>query len=257
MNGRSELVHTTQNGRGQSLEIERSSKILLIDGHRATPQSLEAVLTLHGFHVYLLPNATEALQKYHAIKPDLVLLDLDLVKWNGIQVCRQLVEVAEIPLILLSSKVLDDEIVAGLEAGAVEYVTKPYSTKILVARIRAILRLSKAAALADPAGVKCYRDDYLTINLAERQLLVQGEKVKLTPTEFHLLSRLLATPGKVRTYSELLESVWGWESRNRMDYLYTYVRRLRRKLEPEAENPRYILGEHGVGYWFEPQNKDA
>jgi two-component system KDP operon response regulator KdpE len=235
---------------------ENSSTIMLIDSNVSTRQWLEAVLTAPEFRVHAFPTAQEALRKSYRVKPDIVLLDIDSLKETATQTCRQLIEATAAPVILLSSESQEDKILAGMEAGASDYVTKPLSAKILIARIRAILRLSNGATSVGPGYMRVYRDGYLTINLADRQLLKQGQKVKLTPTEFRLLAHLVINLGKINTYSELLESVWGREYRDSMDYLYTYMGRLRRKLEPDQDHPRYLLGEHGIGYWFQPIGRE-
>jgi two-component system KDP operon response regulator KdpE len=228
-------------------------KILCIEDDLFTRQLLQAVLTSHGYHVHTDSSGEEALHNFHNIKPDLVLLDIGLPGLDGLQVCRQLMELANVPVILLTAENREDKVVAGLEAGASDFVTKPYSEKVLLARIQASLRSSKPIRAGDDVDLTTYDDGYLHVNLSVRQVLVRGEKVKLTPTEFLLLAHLIIKAGRICVFRDILESVWGWEYHDSVDYLYTYIRRLRRKLEPDIKHPQYIMAEHGIGYWFQPQ----
>ena len=139
----------------------------------------------------------------------------------------------------------------GLDAGAVDYVVKPFSVKVLMARIRVAMRQSKPAIPAQQ--IVSYSDGYLTINLGERRIWINGQTVKLTATEYNLLAYLVENAGRVCTFRQILENVWGWEYQDSTDYVYTYIRHLRRKLEPDPARPRYFVVEHGVGYRFEKQ----
>jgi two-component system KDP operon response regulator KdpE len=228
------------------------ASIQVIDGDPVIQQLLYAVLTSHGYRVEIGRNVKEGRCKFRAAKPDLVLLEIYLPDGDGLQICRELVGVANIPIILVTSETNEDKLVTGLEIGAADYVTKPFNSRILLARINAALRAYRPKGTNGSVVAKTYSDNYLSVNLDNREVQVQGQKVKLTPTEFHLLSHLLTNAGRICTYRELLEKVWGWEYHDNVAYLYTYVRRLRAKLQPSSDSPNYIVAERQIGYRFVP-----
>lgn len=225
---------------------------MIVEDSLFTQQLLRAVLTSHGYCVYAFSDGEEGLRQFHTIDPDLVLLDIDLPGMDGLHICRQLMEWSNIPIILVTAYSGEDNVVAGLEAGAADYVTKPFSYKVLLARMRAVLRLKRTARSSVTSTTLAYDDGYLQINLVDRQVLIRGEKVRLTSIEFRMLAYLLANTGRICTSRELLENVWGMEYQDSTNYLHTYIRRLRRKLEPDGSHAQYLLAEHGIGYWFRP-----
>jgi DNA-binding response OmpR family regulator len=145
----------------------------------------------------------------------------------------------------------DEEIIRGLDYGADDFVSKPFSRDVVLARARALLRRTEAPFELD--GQATYSDDYLVVNLEKRRVLVRGESVQLTATEFRLLSYLLQNAGQVLTYRTILDKVWGWEYQDSVDYVHVYLSHLRRKIEEDPRNPKYLQTERGVGYRFEKQ----
>ncbi|MBM3300324.1 MAG: response regulator transcription factor, partial [Deltaproteobacteria bacterium] len=161
-------------------------------------------------------------------------------------------EVSNVPVILLTARGQEADRVRGLQMGADDYVTKPFSLRELEARIQAVLRRSVLPPSTETPLI--YSDEYLTVNLAERKILVHEQWVGLTPTEYRLLACLMENAGRVLTYTQLLEKVWGWEYRDDLDYVRVYIWRLRRKIEKTPTEPEYIITEHGFGYRFDRAN---
>ena len=171
-------------------------------------------------------------------------------RMDGWETCRRIREVSDVPIVMLTGRGQDEDIVRGLEYGADDYLTKPFSIKVLLAHARAVLRRA-ALPPVDYEESTTYADDYLTVDLKERRVTVQGEVVKFTPTEYRLLSYLVQNAGHVLTFTQLLENVWGWEYQDDVHYVLVYVWHLRQKLEENPKNPQYIQTEIGVGYRFE------
>jgi len=167
---------------------------------------------------------------------------------DGFEVCRQLREWSQIPIIMLSARGDESDKVKCLELGADDYITKPFGASELIARVRAVLRRTEAARTI-PTQPSFTSGD-LKISFAQRQVIVADKEVKLTPTEYSLLQELVLNAGKVLTHTHLLNKVWGLEYRDERWYLHVFVRRLRVKLEPDPQNPRYIMTVPGVGYQF-------
>jgi two-component system KDP operon response regulator KdpE len=211
-----------------------------------------------GYTVLSAMDGQTALRVLYEKRPDLIILDVMLPdpKMNGYTVCRRIREVSVIPVIMLTAQTDPDDIVQGLDAGADDYVLKPYNKDVLLARVRANLR--RAASTTEPLFEKkgiAYSDGFLTVNLDERRVLREGRQVKLSPTEFNLLVKLIENSPRVVGYRDLLNSVWGFEYADDIDYLRVYVWHLRRKLERDPKNPVYIANELGVGYRFEKQGQ--
>ena len=224
-------------------------KILVIDDDPRLVKLVDYSLTQEGYEVYKAYDGQEGLRQMYSHQPDLVILDIMMPKMDGWQVCRRIREMSNVPIIMLTAKGGEEDIARGLDYGADDYLTKPFRVKELLARVRAVLR---RAALPPPTEEPVtYSDEYLTVNLAERRVVVQGEPVKLTPTEFRLLALLVKNAGRVLTFQQILEHVWGWEYQDDVDYVRIYVWHLRQKIEEDPSQPRYILTEYGVGYRFE------
>ena len=224
-------------------------RILVVDDDQNILRLLQYGLQNEGFTVICAASGQEGLKKLYEYQPDLVILDIMMPGMDGWTVCQRIREVSDVPTIMVTAKDRDDDIVRGLELGADDYVVKPVRIPVLVARVRACLRRAEAAK-KDNRQIT-YNDDYLTVDLPTRRVTVDQEVVKLTPTEFSLLARLLQSMGRVVTYKQLLQDVWGWEYTDDIDYLRIYVWHLRQKIEKVSKNPRYILTEHGVGYRFQ------
>jgi two-component system KDP operon response regulator KdpE len=227
------------------------SKILLVDDDPELLQLLEVVFSRSGAQLATAPTAAEALRKFYDFRPDLVLLDIMMPDMSGWEVCSRLRELSDVPIIMLTVLDQPESVARGLDSGADDYVTKPFDRQILLARARALLRRS---ALTDhPALPHTYNDGHLFVDCTQRQVRVRQRPVRLTPTEHKLLAYLLLRPGRLLTYAQILEHVWGPECGDATQYVHVYLHRLRKKLEPDPAEPCYLLTEPGVGLRFEPQ----
>ena len=229
-----------------------SQKILIVDDDPALLDLVDQVLTHQGYEVLKAGSGQECLRLLFSQKPDLVLLDVAMPGMDGWQVCQRIRELSDVPIIMLTGKRKDEEdIVRGLDYGADEYLLKPVGNRELVAKVRAVLR---RVELPSPTGARrevTYADDFLTVDIAERKVMVKGERVKLTPREFRLFALLVENAGHILSHKQLLEKVWGWEYTDDLDYVRIYISHLRQKIEPDSTLPRYIITEPGVGYYFQ------
>jgi two-component system KDP operon response regulator KdpE len=207
------------------------------------------VLGQRGARVLTAPSAEDGLRQFDARQPDLVLLDIMLPETDGWQVCEWMRQRSEVPIIMLTALGQDQYIVRGLDSGADDYVPKPFSTEVLLARVRAALRRGTSAGGEEHSPI--YDDGYLTVDLGSRQVSVKGKRVRLSRTEYGLLAYLFQNAGHVLTLEQILDTVWGPNSAGNVQYVHVYISHLRRKLEEDSRNPRYLLTEHGVGYRFE------
>jgi len=194
-------------------------------------------------------DGAETLETVERELPDLIILDIMIPKMDGFEVCRRLREWSQIPIIMLSARGDATDKVECLNLGADDYVSKPFSVEVLIARVKAVLRRTQAVG-AIPTQPSFTAGD-IQINFAKRQVTVAGNEVKLTPTEYALLQELVLNKGKVLTHAHLLNKVWGLEYREERQYLHVFIRRLRAKLESDPRNPCYITAVSGVGYQFE------
>lgn len=224
-------------------------RILVIDDEAVLLKLVEETFTRLGAQVFTSTDGQEGLRQFYAHRPDLIILDLMMPHVNGWEVCRQIRQISNVPLILLTAVNRDADIVRGLQYGADDYITKPFSPAVLIARAQAALRRSPPGTAENPAGY--YSDGYLTIDLEKRRVLVNGKPVRLSRTEYKLLAYLLKNANRVLTFQQILAHVWGEEYHGSTDYVHVYISHLRRKLETDPANPIYIRTEHGVGYRFE------
>jgi two-component system KDP operon response regulator KdpE len=227
-------------------------KILIVEDN---PQLLEAVQRIfekEGYRVITAGDGQEGMRMVYAERPDLVILDVMMPRLDGWQVCQRIREMSDVPIILLTARVEEEDIIKGLALGADDYLTKPFSVNELLARVRAVLRRARTEAVSLSSGVT-YRDDYLSIDLDARRVAINGELVDLTPTEYKLLALLVENKGRALAFREILESVWGFEYAEDVEYVRVYAWHLRRKIEPDPRQPRYLINELNVGYRFEPQ----
>jgi two-component system KDP operon response regulator KdpE len=227
----------------------RGKNVLIADDDAIMRQLVEQVIIRSGNNIYSAEDGADALHQFYTHQPDLVILDVTMPNMTGWEVCRHIRQFSSVPIIMLTAMGSERDILRGFEEGADDYVTKPFSANILQARIQAALRRGKGGDQAQQATT--YSDDYLTLDLSQRRMLVGGKLVKLTATEYRLLSFLFQNTGQVLTFSQILENVWGGEYRDNSDYVHVYIWHLRKKLEKNPKNPQYILTEHGVGYRFE------
>ncbi len=227
-------------------------KILVVDDDAALVRLFDQILTGKGYEMLKASNGQEALRLFFAHKPDLVLLDIVMPVMDGWQTCSRIRDLSDVPIIMLTGQQKnEDDVVRGLDYGADDYLLKPVGSKELLARVRAILRRAELPPPLDVEKRVTYSDDYLAVDIAERKVMVNGKRVKLTPIEFRLLALLVENAGRILTHQQLLEKVWGWEYADDLDYVRIYISHLRRKIEPESTKPRYILTEPGVGYYFQ------
>jgi two-component system KDP operon response regulator KdpE len=229
-----------------------ADKILIIDDDPILVELTQYNLEAEGYESLTARNGREGMRLFYTYQPNLVILDLMMPKLNGYEVCQRIREMADTPIIMLTAKGREEDIIKGLDLGADDYLTKPFRVNVLLARIRAALRRAATA----PVLVKgpTYSDDYLSIDLEARRIRVNGEIVKLTPTEYKLLALLVKNKGRILEFRQMLESVWGFEYIDDIDYLRVYIWHLRRKLEADPKNPIYFINELNTGYRFEPQN---
>jgi DNA-binding response OmpR family regulator len=227
--------------------------ILLVEDDRDLARLLEAELRTQGFEVEVARDGLDALRLFHALRPDLVVLDIALPLMDGRAVCQRIREASDVPILMMTAHaVTEQDIVQGLNLGADEFLVKPIRNLEFVARIRALLR--RARSHAAEAGLPThYADDHLNVDLSLRRVVVNDAEIRLTPTEFKLLALLVQHPDQVLTFQQLLEQVWGFEYQREHHYPRIYVSHLRRKIEPDVKNPTYIQSEYGVGYRFTPQ----
>lgn len=223
--------------------------ILVVDDEERMARFIRLNLEHDGFQVR---EAYRGMAAIHALRddlPDLIILDVMMPDIDGFEVLKMIREISSVPVIMLTAKGEEDDRVRGLELGADDYVTKPFSPRELVSRVRAVLRRTEAAGTAT-RGEVIEVDDRLKMDFGRREVWVNGELVKLRPTEYRLLYHLVQNAGWVVTYDQLLSKVWGYEYRDEPHYVRLYINYLRQKLEEDASNPKYILTERGIGYRF-------
>jgi two-component system KDP operon response regulator KdpE len=222
---------------------ETHARVLVVDDEPAIRRFLRASLSAHGYEIFEAGDGQSALSAVTAERPDLVILDLGLPDLDGIEVTRLLREWSRTPIIILSVRGQEADKIAALDAGADDYVVKPFGVGELLARMRAALRRSSQSN-AEPV----FTSDDLTVDLTRRVVMTAGREVQLTPTEYELLRVLVTNAGKVLTHHQLLRQVWGLGYEQETHILRVNVSNLRRKIEPDPARPRYVLTEPGVGY---------
>ena len=231
-----------------------TKKILVVDDDPSMVRLISQVLSSKGYEVLESNNGQDALRLLYSQKPDLVLLDVVMPVMDGWQTCSRIRDIsAAIPIIMLTGQRKTEEDVAqGLDYGADEYLIKPVGNKELVARVQAMLRRAELPSSVEDQGKNAaFSDGYLTVDIAQRRVIVDGNQVKLTPIEFRLLALLLQNTGRILMHQQLLEKVWGWEYVDDLDYVRIYISHLRKKIEPNPALPKYIITEPGVGYYFQ------
>ena len=220
--------------------------VLIVDDEPKIVQLARDYLERAGFAVASASDGREALASFRATVPDLIVLDLGLPLVDGLDVARTVRKSSNVPIVMLTGRGDESDRVAGLELGADDYVTKPFSPKELVARVRAVLRRAEVAA----APTDIVRAGDVTLDIPRMSVRVKTKEIELTPTEFQLLATLVRAPGRVFTRSQLLDAVHGVASESYERAIDAHVKNIRRKLEREPREPRYLLTVHGVGYRF-------
>ena len=227
----------------------QGKKLLAIDDDPNVLRLVEHTFSKTGALICTAGDGEEGLRQLNACQPDLIILDVMMPRMDGWQVCARIRQLSEVPIIFLTAMGEEDKIIRGLDCGAADYMTKPFSPKVLVARAQAVLRRGEPAS--GPQKRLAYSDDYLTVDLETRQVLARGKPVKLTATEYKLLAYMVQNAGQELTFRQILENVWGWEYQDSVNYVHVYMWHLRQKLEAAPKQPRYLITEHGVGYRFQ------
>lgn len=233
-----------------------AKRILVVDDEPRMIGFIRMNLELEGYQVIEAHNGLEALEAIRTQLPDLVLLDVMMPQLDGFETLRMLREFSNIPVIMLTAKGEEDDKVFGLELGADDYVTKPFGSRELSSRVRAVLRRVETPT-ASPETAVLKIDDRLSVDFNRREVIVNGEHIKLRPTEYRLLYHLIENAGWTVPHEQLLAKVWGYEYRDETHYVRLYVNYLREKIEEDPANPKYILTERGVGYRFVDFKKNA
>jgi DNA-binding response OmpR family regulator len=226
----------------------RKYRILVVDDEKRMVGFIRLNLEQDGFLVIEAFNGTQALDRLRDSLPDLILLDVMMPDMDGFEVLQTIREISAVPVIMLTAKGEENDKVKGLELGADDYVTKPFSPRELVSRVKAVLR--RGATLDDDESGRIEVDKRLHMDFGRHEVWVDGELIKLRPTEYRLLYHLVKNAGWVLTHDQVLTKVWGYEYRDEPHYVRLYINYLRKKIEVDPANPKYILTERGVGYRF-------
>jgi len=226
----------------------KNRRILVVDDEERMARFIHLNLEHDGFQVIEAYRGMQAIQILRDSLPDLIILDVMMPDIDGFEALKLIREVSSVPVIMLTAKGEEDDRVRGLELGADDYVTKPFSPRELVSRVRAVLRRNEAVGIPTKELIEV--DERLKIDFGRREIWVEGKLVKLRPTEYRLLYHLVQNAGWVLTYDQILSKVWGYEYRDEPHYVRLYVNYLRQKIEKNPAEPVYILTERGVGYRF-------
>lgn len=231
-----------------SLEQSAPQIILIVDDEARMRRFIRMNMELEGFQVLEAENGVKALDQIRKFNPDLILMDVMMPEMDGFETLRLLREISTVPVILLTVKSDEEDKIRGLGLGADDYITKPFSPRELNSRVNAVVR--RAQWPAPPPRTVLRIDDRLSIDFNRHQVIVDEERIDLRPTEYRLISQLIQNAGWVVPHETLLAKVWGYEYRDETHYLRLYINYLRKKIEEDPANPKYILTERGVGYRF-------
>jgi two-component system, OmpR family, KDP operon response regulator KdpE len=229
-------------------------RVLVVDDEPRIRRFVRMNLELEGYEVYEADDGLSAIEKVRDDLPDLVLLDVMMPNLDGFETLSRVREFSSVPVIILTAKGDEEDLTRGLDLGADDYITKPFSPRVLSSRIRAVLRRVEPAATQ--AEEPLVIDDGLAIDFPRREVIVRGERIKLRPTEYRLLLHLVENAGWILPHETLLAKVWGPEYRDDNQLLRLYITYLRKKIEPDPANPKYILTERGTGYRFTDFKKE-
>jgi len=227
---------------------EPNRTILVVDDEPHIVEAVSMNLELEGYQISCASNGHEALQRLTEDLPNLVILDVMMPEMDGFETLKEIREISTVPVIMLTVKGEETDKIKGLNLGADDYITKPFSPQELVSRLKAVLRRAEMPSPAPKTEIRV--DDNLSIDFSRRKVVVRGQEVHLRPTEYRLLYHLVSNAGYVLTHEMLLRKVWGYEYREEDHYLWLYITYLRQKIEDNPKQPRYILGERGIGYRF-------
>ena len=224
--------------------------ILVVDDETRIARMIRMNLEHDGYEVIEANSGQQALDMVRSRMPNLVILDVMMPGLDGYETLQILREISQVPVIMLTAKGEEEDRIRGLELGADDYVTKPFSPRELMSRVKAVLRRTEGSSSGGSGEDIIQVDDRLKLDFGKREVWVDGELVKLRPTEYRLLYHLVQNAGWVMTYDQLLTKVWGYEYRDETHYVRLYINYLRQKIEKDPSNPEYILTERGVGYRF-------
>jgi two-component system KDP operon response regulator KdpE len=224
-----------------------AATILVVDDEPQIRRVMLTTLASQGYSVIEVRSGEEALEQVRDTRPDLILLDVNLPGISGLETCREIRAISDSPIIMLTVRNTERDKVQALDAGADDYVVKPFGVEELMARIRAALRRAAPGDATPP-----FDSDDLKIDFEKRTVMVQERPVRLTPKEFELLRQLVSNSGKAQAHRRLLQAVWGPDYGEETEYLRVFINQLRRKIEPDPRHPRYIHTEPWIGYRFEP-----
>lgn len=226
-----------------------NKKVLIIDDDTGFLYLTTLLFKKAGASVFTARDGLEGISKLFTHQPDLILLDLEMPGMDGFEICRRIRQISETPIIIVTAINKEQEMLKGLDAGADDFLTKPFNPEILLARATAVLRRSRRAH--SQAERLDFDNGYLVIDFERHEVLVNSKRVKITPTEFSLLTFLVRNAGKVLTFEQILTRVWGNQYGGSAQYVHVYISNLRNKIEENPKQPRYLLTIHGVGYVFE------
>ncbi len=225
----------------------KRKRILIVDDEPKLVRLVKVNLLASGYEVNMASDGKTTIELLESSNYDLLILDIMLPgSFNGFEVCKRIREFSDIPIIMLTGRAREQDRIQGFDAGADDYLTKPFSVEELLRRVKAVLRRTCQPEELPKSTSYTFGD--LVVNFAQRRVFLRGEEVKLTATEYQVLYYLAYHAGKVITHENLLTWVWGAEYRNEHHYLRNYIRNIRKKIEDDPANPRYILGKHGIGY---------
>jgi DNA-binding response OmpR family regulator len=228
----------------------KNPRVMVVDDEPETVKYVSANLRARGYEVLTAGDGRSALKLFQEALVDLIILDIMMPGPDGFEVCRAIRQQSSVPIIMLSARGRERDVVRALNLGADDYLTKPFGVEEMLARVRAVLR---RAVQSPTASHPPFIAGDLEIDFATRRVSRSGREISLTPTEYNLLAHLAINAGRVLTHRALLQAVWGPEYGEETEYLWSYIRRLRRKIEPEPRNPRCILTHPGIGYSFSTQ----
>lgn len=230
--------------------MEKSYTVLVVDDEVKITEVVKSYLEASGYKAVCTHGGGQAISLFNAVKPDMIILDLMLPDMSGEDVCKQIRMVSKVPIIMLTAKTLEEDLINGLDMGADDYVTKPFSPKQLMGRVRAVLRRydeSSANVLADQLS---FKDGYLIVDNVAHEVKVNGDPVNLTPNEYKILITLCKNPKKVFSREELVVSILGYDYDGQDRAIDTHIKNLRQKIERDTKRPEFIQTVHGVGYKF-------
>lgn len=234
------------------METGSLGRILVVEDDEGVRRALDLALTDEGYSVEAVATSADAIERAHSFEPNLILIDVMLPRSSGLDLCRQIRQTSHVPIIMVTARDDSHDVVAGLEAGADDYVTKPFVFKELAARIRALLRRTRVDSTDEP---KLAEFGPLRISADEGRVWFDDEEVSLTRTEFLLLTELSRSPGRVMSREQLLAQVWGYDYFGDGRVVDAHVRRLRKKVEPDSSSPQFIVTVRGLGYRFDPGDR--